>query len=89
MIKLYFKTNSEVIIPGIPTIALPRKIVPRLGLEFWSRLGVGGGGGGGGGDQTTALEENCPLVSVRVWVRVSLGVGGRKTLFAFDYTCLI
>ena len=88
MIKLYFKTNSEVIIPGIPTIALPRKIVPRLGLEFWSRfeltLGLGGGG-----NQTTALEENCPLVSVRVWVRVSLGVGGRKTLFAFDYTCLI
>ena len=87
MIKLYFKTNSEVIIPGIPTIALPRKIVPRLGLEFWSRseltLGLGGG------NQTTALEENCPLVSVRVWVRVSLGVGGRKTLFAFDYTCLI
>ena len=29
-----------------------------------------------GGNHTIAPEENCPLVRVRVWLRVSYGVGG-------------
>ena len=50
-----------------------RKIAPRLGLGFRSRLGLVLGLGG---SKTTAPEENCLMVRVRVWVRVSFGVGG-------------
>ena len=46
-------------------------IAPRLGLGFQSRLRLVLGLGG---NQTIAPEENCSLV--RVWVKVSFGVGG-------------
>ena len=29
-----------------------------------------------GGNQTIVPEENCPPFRVRVWVRISFGVGG-------------
>ena len=51
-----------------------RKIAPQLGLGFWSRLGLVLGLGWG--NQTIAPEENSTLVRVKVWVKVSLGVGG-------------
>ena len=57
---------NRVIESGIRTIAPPRKIVPRLGLGFVSRLGLVLGLG------ATRL---LPPVRVRVWVRVSIGVG--------------
>ena len=57
----------------------PRKIAPRLGLEFWSRLGLVLGLGG---NQTIALEKNWPLVRVRVWVWVSFGVERQFSLEA-------
>ena len=52
----------------------PRKISPRLGLGFGSRLGVTFRVGG--------QPDNCPWgklspVSVRGWVRVSFGVEGQ------------
>ena len=40
-------------------------------LGLGSRLGLVLGSGG---NQTTTLEENCPTVSVRIWVRFSFGV---------------
>ena len=50
----------------------PRKIAPQLRLGFGSRselvLGLGG-------NQAFAPKENCPPVSIRVWLRVSFGVG--------------
>ena len=52
----------------------PKWIAPRLGLGFESRLGLVLGLGD---NQTIAPEENCPLFRVRVWVRVSFGVGGQ------------
>ena len=52
----------------------PRKIVPQLELGFGSKprlvLGLGG-------NQTIVPERNCTQVSVRVWLRVSFGVGGQ------------
>ena len=45
---------------------------PRLGLGFGSRLVLGLRG-----NQTIGLEENCLLVRVRVWVRVSFRVEGQ------------
>ena len=61
----------------------PSKIAPQLGLGFWSRLGLVLGLGGS--NQTIAPEENCTLVRVKVWVKVSFGVrggGGRQLSFA-------
>ena len=52
----------------------PRKIAPRLGLGFGSRLELVLGLRG---NQTIGPEENCPLVRVRVWVRVSFRVEGQ------------
>ena len=52
----------------------PRKINLRLGLGFGSRSGLILGLGG---NQTIAPDENCPSVRVRVWLRVSFGVGGQ------------
>ena len=51
----------------------PKKIAPRLGLGFRSRLGLVLGLGS---NQIIAPEQNCPLVRVRVWVRISLRLGG-------------
>ena len=51
----------------------PRKIVPRLELGFQSRIGLVLGLGQ---NQAIAPEDNYPLVRVRVWVRISFGVGG-------------
>ena len=51
----------------------PRKIVPRLELGFQSRIGLVLGLGQ---NQTIAPEDNYALVRVRVWVRISFGVGG-------------
>ena len=64
---------------GIRTIFPPRKISPRLGLGFGSRLGLVLGLGD---NQTIAPKGNSPPVRVRVWVRVSLGVGGQFSLGA-------
>ena len=50
----------------------PRKIAPWLGLGFGSRLGLVLGLGV---NQTTAPEENSPPFRVRIWVKVSFGVG--------------
>ena len=50
----------------------PRKTAPRLGLWFWSRLGLVLGLGG---NQTIAPEENFPLVRVTVWVMLVLELG--------------
>ena len=44
---------------------------PRLGLGFESRLGLVLGLGG---HQTIAPEENCSLVRVKGWVKVTFGV---------------
>ena len=63
---------------GYPDNCPPRKNASRLGLGFWSRLRLVlglRGGRGGGGDQTIFPEENCPAVRVRVWTRLSFGVG--------------
>ena len=57
----------------------PRKIAPRLGLGFGSRLELVLGLGC---NQTSAPEENCPPVRVRGWVRVSFGVGRQFSLEA-------
>ena len=46
--------------------------MPRLELVFGSRLGLVLGLGL---NQAIAPKEKCPLVRVRGWVRVSLGVG--------------
>ena len=51
-----------------------RKIVPWLGLEFVSRLGLVLGLGG---NQTIATKTNWPPGIVRVWVRVSFVVWGQ------------
>ena len=51
----------------------PRKIAHRLGLGFGSRSGLVLGLGD---NQTIDPKENCPTVRVRVWLRVSFGVGG-------------
>ena len=51
----------------------PRKIAPQLGVGFGSKLWLVLWLEG---NQTIAPEENCPLVRVRGWVRVSFGVGG-------------
>ena len=45
----------------------PEENAPRLGFVFRSRLGLVLGLGD---NQTIVLEENCPLVRVRIWVRV-------------------
>ena len=50
------------------------KLPPRLGLGFGSRLALVLGLGGGQPDNCP--KENWPPVRVRVWVRVSFGVGG-------------
>ena len=55
----------------------PRKIVSRLGFGFVSRLGLVLWLRG---NQTIGPEENCPPVGVRVWDRVSFGVGGNFPL---------
>ena len=60
-------------IKGYPDNCHPRKVAPRVGLGFRSRLGLGLGLGG---NQTIVPEQDCPLVRVRVWVRVSFRVGG-------------
>ena len=52
----------------------PRKIAPRLGLGLGSRSGLVLGLDG---NETIAPEKNCPEVRVRVWLRVSFGVGGQ------------
>ena len=51
----------------------PEENCPQLGLGFPSKSGLVLGLGG---NQTIAPEKNCPLVRVRVWLRVSFGVGG-------------
>ena len=56
----------------------PRKIAPRLGIGVWVKVRVSFRVGG---NQTIAIVENWPLVRVRVWVRVSFGVGGRGGKF--------
>ena len=52
----------------------PSKTAPRLGLGFGSRSGLVLGLRN---NQTIPPKENCPTVSVRVWLRVSFGVGGQ------------
>ena len=65
-ISFFMRRKNE--IRGIRTIA------PRLGLGFGSKLGVILELGA---TRQLPLEENCLLpVRVRVWVRVSFGVGG-------------
>ena len=66
-----FDYNSHNMVFGQLT---PKWIAPRLGLGFESRLGLVLGLGD---NQTIVPEENCPLFRVRVWVRVSFGVGGQ------------
>ena len=51
----------------------PRKIDPRLGLGFESRLGLVLGLGV---NQTISTKENSPPVRIRVGVRVNLGLRG-------------
>ena len=51
----------------------PRKIDHWLGLGFGSRSGLVLGLGD---NQTFVRNENCPLVRVRVWLRLSFGVEG-------------
>ena len=53
----------------------PGKIASQLRLGFWSRLGLILGLGGET-NQTIALEKNCILVRVKVWVKVNFGVVG-------------
>ena len=50
----------------------PKKIVPpvRVGVLVKARVSIRVVG-----NQAIAPEENCPLVRVRVWLRVSFGVG--------------
>ena len=52
----------------------PKKIVPpvRIGVLVKARVSIRVVG-----NQAIAPEENCPLVRVRVWLRVSFGVGGQ------------
>ena len=70
-----------VCLKGYPDNCPPRKIAPRLGLGFRSKLGLVLGLGGGG-NQTIAPEKNWPLVRVRVWVRVIFEVGRKYFLGA-------
>ena len=37
---------------------------------------------GGGANRQLPPEENCPMFGVRVWVRVSSGVGGQFSMGA-------
>ena len=65
-----------------PDNCSPRKIVPRLGLEFGSRLGLVLGFKG---NHTIAPEENSPSARVRVSVRVSFGFGEQFSSGAIVY----
>ena len=51
----------------------PWKTAHWLGLGFELRSGLVLGLGD---NQTFALNKNYPLVGVRIWLRVSFGVGG-------------
>ena len=51
----------------------PRKIAHWLGLGFELRSGLVLGLED---NQAFALNKKCPLVRVRIWLRVSFGVGG-------------
>ena len=74
-LKLSSKRGIRTIkLKGYPNNYPPRKIALRLELGFESRSGLVLGFGG---NQTIAPKENCPLVRVRVWLRVSFGVGGQ------------
>ena len=54
----------------------PRKIASLVRVGVWVKVKVSFIVGRGGDNQTVALEKNCPSVKVRVWLRVSFGVGG-------------
>ena len=62
------------LIYGIRIIAPPSKIAPRLEFGFGSRSGLVLGLRS---NQTIAPEKSCVPVKVRVWLRVSFGVGGQ------------
>ena len=53
----------------------PRKIASLVRVGVWVKVKVSFIVGRGG-NQTVVLEKNCPSVKVRVWLRVSFGVGG-------------
>ena len=59
---------------GIQTIAPAEENCPRLGLrsesKAWLALGLGH-------NQTIPPEDNCLLVRVRDWLKVSFGDGGK------------
>ena len=77
-ISFFMRRKNE--IRGIRTIA------PRLGLGFGSKLGVILELGA---TRQLPLEENCLLpVRVRVWVRVSFGVGGNFPRGQFSFILL-
>ena len=63
--ECFYMTSGQ-----LPPPPSPRKIAPRLGLGFFflGRLRLGS-------NQTIAPEKICPPVRVRVWLRVSFGVG--------------
>ena len=68
-----FKLFKFVILDGI------RIIAPRLWFGFGSRPGLVLGLGG---NQIIALKKSCPSFRVRVWLRVSFGVGEQFSLRA-------
>ena len=53
----------------------PRKIAPSIRFGVWFKVSVSFRVGGGG-QPDNCPKENWPPVRVRVWVRVSFGVGG-------------
>ena len=89
--KRYFKEdfikNSKILFSDINTISeqiarypdncTPRKIAPRLGLGFGSRLGLVLGLGG---NQTIAPEENCPRLGLGFGLGLVLGLEGNFPL---------
>ena len=61
-----------------PDNCSPQENCPRLGLGFWSKLGLVLGLRD---NQTIVPGKNWPPVRVRVLVRVSFGVGGGGAVF--------
>ena len=67
------KSQKNNVMWGIRTITPRGKLPTPVRVGVWVKVRVSFRVGG---NQTIALEEKCPLVRVRVWVRVNFKVEG-------------